>query len=800
MHQGGERRPQPPGVHGEPGHAAAHHGKLRPPVPPSPPPRAPAGRRSPGTPCPRPGPPAPRRSRRFHPAAGTAPAAAPAHASPRTPAPCTSRGEARRRPPRTSSPARSHAPSAAPPARPRGAATGTAPSHARPAPPSRTPGTPAARPPAAARPDPDPRLPSTSASPSVRYTTALPDAAKRSGRAVFACKTSPPNRRDIRPGKPGQQHQDRDHRQWPGHPISYPSRASPDNTRSYRTVYDYDSFNRLGRASQPKSTTMERGTLIWAGTSYDANNNVVAAQDAHYGQQDAGDGAVTTYGYDKMDRKTLTTSPDTQADPAGQRTRMDYDAAGRLITLILPKGVQSGIAKDHTTSYSYDAADQLTAQTQYQVNSSGTVTDTRTTYFCYSNVGNKISVTAPNAQLPGPPNCASTTTPSTTRYGYDDAHQRTSVTDPQGHQQSVAYDADDNVETSTDANGKVTVNTYDQKDQLVKVVAPFVPGGRTTTTEYQYDANGNKITDIPPRAYDASADTTTFTTYVTRYSHDADNEMVRQATPTDANTPPAYIHYSYDAGGRQIAVSLPVSQSDPAKVQAAAKTTTTYFDPGWVASSTDPAVPAVHFGYTAQGWQATRRTDSPNGAPGGSLLETWQYYPGGKARSYTDKGGQSSTYHYDADNNLTYASVLNAAPVPIQIYADYTPFDQLAATHEAAAGTATFTGTAYTYDHDGNVAERDDNGGETLASQTTNSQGVPISWTFTPVTGSPPDITQFTYDTADWLKVQDDLNTTPTSCNADRRITTSWTPAGQEDTQQISVADSSCTYNPKQSP
>ena len=115
---------------------------------------------------------------------------------------CTSRGEARRRPSRTPSPARSHAPSAAPPARPRGAATGKAPSHARPAPPSRTPGTPAARSPAAARPDPDPRLPSTSASPSVRHTTALPDAAKRSGRAVFACKTSPPNRRDTHPGKP----------------------------------------------------------------------------------------------------------------------------------------------------------------------------------------------------------------------------------------------------------------------------------------------------------------------------------------------------------------------------------------------------------------------------------------------------------------------------------------------------------------------------------------------------------------------------------------------------------------------
>src|SRR5262249_26058825 len=60
---------------------------------------------------------------------------------------------------------------------------------------------------------------------------------------------------------------------------------SGSDTRSYRTVYDYDSFNRLGRVSQPKSTAADRGTLIWTGTSYDPDNNVTAVQDAHYGQQ-----------------------------------------------------------------------------------------------------------------------------------------------------------------------------------------------------------------------------------------------------------------------------------------------------------------------------------------------------------------------------------------------------------------------------------------------------------------------------------------------------------------------------------
>src|SRR5262249_48059322 len=77
--------------------------------------------------------------------------------------------------------------------------------------------------------------------------------------------------------------------------------------RSYRSYTDYDSFNRAGRQSQPKSTTLDRGQLIWTDTSYDPNNNITAAQDPHYGQQDPGDGATTTYAYDPMDRPTLTT-------------------------------------------------------------------------------------------------------------------------------------------------------------------------------------------------------------------------------------------------------------------------------------------------------------------------------------------------------------------------------------------------------------------------------------------------------------------------------------------------------------
>jgi RHS repeat-associated protein len=586
---------------------------------------------------------------------------------------------------------------------------------------------------------------------------------------------------------------------WTQDPVHHADTGT--DTTSYRAYTYYDSFNRPGRTSQPKSTSLDRGQLIWTDTSYDANNNITATQDAHYGQHDGGNGATTTTRYDAMDRPVLTTRPDTQADAAGQRTQATYDAAGRLTTVITAKGVQSGIADDHTTSYGYDAASQLTSQTQYQVNGAGTVTGTRTSYSCYDNVGNVVTVTAPNATLAAAPACPATTTPNTTSYTYDDAHQRLSVTDPDGHQQSVIYDHDGQVTQATDASGNITTSSYDQNDRLIKVVAPYVPGGRTTTTEYAYDNNGNKIRDISPRAYDASADKTTFTDYVTAYAYDAANEMTRQTTPSDAATPPAYIHHYYDGDGRQTAVSLPVTQPDPAQVSAAAKTVSTLFDTGWIASSKDPATPAVHFDYTAQGWQATRIPERPSGGLDTSLQQSWVYYPDGKTASYTDQGGQSSAYHYDADNNLTYATeahgLTTPGQAPVEIYADYTGYDELAATHYRPTSAATYTATAYQYDHDGNVTERDDNATQTRTSQTTNPAGVPVSWNFTQTSGGAPDVNTLSYDTADWLQTQDDNGTT-SACNGRQRIATTWTPTGQEATRTIKGADANCAYTTKQ--
>ncbi|HEX5994458.1 MAG TPA: DNRLRE domain-containing protein, partial [Jiangellales bacterium] len=138
--------------------------------------------------------------------------------------------------------------------------------------------------------------------------------------------------------------------------------------RAYKTFFDYDSFGRLGRQSAPKSTSAERGTLLWSGVEFDPNDNVTRDMDAHYGSVTGGDprtGAVTTTTYDAMDRPTLSTGPDTSADPAGERTRIDYDAAGRTEKVTKPKGVASAVTDDYTTVYGYDPLDRIVKQTAY---------------------------------------------------------------------------------------------------------------------------------------------------------------------------------------------------------------------------------------------------------------------------------------------------------------------------------------------------------------------------------------------------------------------------------------------------
>jgi RHS repeat-associated protein len=563
------------------------------------------------------------------------------------------------------------------------------------------------------------------------------------------------------------------------------------DTRSYRRYFDYDSFRRLGRQSAPKSTRFDRGQLIWTSGAYDPNDNLVKQVGAHYGASDPGTGPTSTFTYDAMDQQTLASNPQTE------QTRVDYDDAGRVIKVTSPKGVATSgplnLDKDFATLYEYDDLDRVIRQKQHTVDATGAITATRTTHYCYDLAGDLRSVTQPNANLATvtcPGTGPATGVGFTSTYDYDTAHRPLATTDPLGHRQARHYDANDNVDSTTDANNNTTTLAYDQRDLPVQVTEPLdAATSRNVVTRFAYDAVGNRTKLISPRAFDAGGPSGPWTQYVTDYAYDEVNQLVRVDLPKSAaETERHSIHRAYDPNGNLLWTSLPVATQTAADIatSSTARTVMSYFDPGWIRTAKDPANPRVAFDYTAHGWQASRTPDvkgSP-GTPDTSRTSRWEYYPDGLLKTLTGRDGKPNGYTYDANNNLLIATEGRGVDDPgqarRQVEASYTGFDQLAKVRHKKATEANWTFTRYkAYDLDGNLTERLDDGQE-------DNAGTVLP---TPVARR----NTFAYDQADWLTTQFDWGTDATSCSGDQQLSTSFTPVGLEASRTLAKGTSACT-------
>jgi RHS repeat-associated protein len=574
----------------------------------------------------------------------------------------------------------------------------------------------------------------------------------------------------------------------------------------YQTQFSYDSFNRLGRQTTPKSTSLDRGTLIVSSATYDANDNLLTSTAPHCLPEgdcrnpsqgsEAGTVDVTSFTYDVMDRRTLVTGPDTSADPTGERTRYQYDVAGRVTQVTLPLGVQNGTPNNtRTVNYAYDALDRVTAQTQNHDTGSGI--QTVTTLRCYDTVGNLVSVTAPRAGL-GSIACPGTTaTPFTTVYGYDDAHRLTSVTAPQTadtlhHQTLFGYDQNGNRTQVTDANNNTTISTYDALNRLVQVCQPFINGssqvcapgnGHPAVTVLKYDANGNLTSQVSPRGYDAApAPKTSFSDFVTSYHYDGLNRLVRTDLPVQGTSPHYYVHNGYDFNGNLVSSSLPVITSDPTQVAASSKTQLTYFDPGWIASSQDPGGPRVHFDYTGKGEQRLRTPESSSGTP----QIQWSYFPDGLLKERRDQQGQPVTYTYDAENHLTASHDASGLTTPQQTFIDtqsaYDDLGRLVRSDLKKQTETNWTFSSFAYDADNNVSDQVQNGLESTPGGSLVKAGRSL---------------HTDYDGADWITTQLDFGTDPGSADDQRTVNDFW-PIGLEKRREIDKSSGPGSWTPKQ--
>ncbi|WP_373294539.1 golvesin C-terminal-like domain-containing protein [Streptomyces albiflavescens] len=462
-------------------------------------------------------------------------------------------------------------------------------------------------------------------------------------------------------------------------PAGYPNRITDAKSDSTDFVYDergqvrqvtdanqkvttqtYDTFGRPMVSTSPKK--QDSGVLITTpAPEYDANDNVTKATGP--------DGSVSTAVYDDADQVTSATAPaNNLTDP--RTSTYTYDKVGNLKTTTEPKGVATTTdTTDYVTTQHYDEIYQVTSV----VNSAGDKVS-----YEYDSVGNVVTVIDPKK------NATADTTDYSSKTAYDLNHRVTTVTDAAGKTNKRGYDKDSLVTSTTDAENNTTTVTYDERGMKSEVKVPY-EGTTTRSTKYEYDQVGNTTKVITPRAV-AAGTTTAFTA---RTEYDALNRPVKQYQPYDPadsryNNPNVYTETVYDQVGRVSKTSLPPSEGETVRND----TTYSYFDNGWVESSTDPWDIATTYDYNELGQQTKRTLTSAGGSSNRTM--TWSYYPDGSVKARSDDGvpvGKSVVLVDNSDTqNTSSTGTWTKATATGQHGYDH-------ATHAAGTGTDAFTWT-----------------------------------------------------------------------------------------------------------
>ncbi len=333
--------------------------------------------------------------------------------------------------------------------------------------------------------------------------------------------------------------------------ITYP-KTSFEPAWNFVEIDTYDAQGRLTQhVAKPTATAADDITVQYG---YDANGFRDEVID--------GLGKTTRFCYDVdytgapiagsrgLLTRVISPSPDGVANPLV--TLYKYDSKHNLTQVIPPKGVGNGSSVNCSTNLSgvlnttyatdltYDAATQTKLELvtrKYTDPDLGLLTAvTKFEYGDAQNPGLVTKVIPPRGNTGGSPDYTYATT-----FAYFGSGPKAgllqSVTDPVGNQTTYDYDAAGRRTSMVDPNGNApggvpsehTWNTeYDAEDRVRFVRAPApVAGGSPLTTEFRYDAVGNRITVI-----DANGQ-------VTRYFYDERDSLATVQQSPSVWTNPA---------------------------------------------------------------------------------------------------------------------------------------------------------------------------------------------------------------------------------------------------------------------
>ncbi len=333
-----------------------------------------------------------------------------------------------------------------------------------------------------------------------------------------------------------------------------------DPSQQQVTQYDYDMFGNLIRVTDGEGIVTRSAydhfgnlTQYTDGNggvtyyTYDADNRLLSVTDP--------EGNVTTYAYDAVGNRISTTDArghtvtriydlnnhlikvfDPSVDHTGSRmTRYCYDILGNQTVVIDAEG--------RKTRYSYNVRRELIEVTSAKVEDQEQGARCYTTSYQYDGMGQRIVINDNNGNQ--------------TQLVYNEDGLLHQQTDPIGHITQIVYDDNNNQITIIaglqlpEARRQITRFAYDEEDQLIRNI-----DAEGNETGFEYDAVGNRVALIDARAY--AGDTSS--NFRTEYEYDLANRLIREIKPevVDPETGQAVRYtreYQYDANGNRISIT-----------------------------------------------------------------------------------------------------------------------------------------------------------------------------------------------------------------------------------------------------
>jgi RHS repeat-associated protein len=427
----------------------------------------------------------------------------------------------------------------------------------------------------------------------------------------------------------------------------------------------------------------------------------------------------TSYQYDYLGDPLTTTSPDgvlttdtydhlgelaSTANPFGDITSYAYNYAGQVSQVTNPDGTYD--------SYSYNPTGTLASATAYGTSAepgelppvlsaksygydpSGNLTsatdgDENTTSYAYNAADELTSQVQP----------VSSSVSDTTSYGYDAAGNQTSVTDGRGNTTWTTYNTwntpqsviEPATATATTAADRTWTTAYNADSLPVTVTQP---GGITVSDGY------NQMGRLTSESGSGAAAATSAQTF----GYDTDGDL------TSATAPGGTDSFTYNDAGQVTAASGPSGTSSfgynadgllTSEADSAGTTSYTYDNADRLATVADPLTGAtLTYGYNADSLPTSiAYAEGSTAGPKQSLgYNGLQELTSDALTSASGATIASASYNYNADEDLTSQTTTGYAGAASTTYG-YNEADELTS---ATTGSTT---TSYAYDADGDLTQ-----------------------------------------------------------------------------------------------